>query len=61
VKLDEIKATANQRHIKVGKLTKRDLVRAIQLDEGNSPCFDSKTSKVCGQDNCLWRKYCDRI
>jgi len=59
MKMEEIKAIARQKQVKVGRLTKRDLVRAIQLDEGNSPCFDTKTSKECGQDSCLWRDHCD--
>ena len=55
---DEIKAIARQKLVKGGKITKKELVRAIQLDEGNSPCFDTNTSKLCGQDNCLWRGHC---
>lgn len=59
MKVTEIKTIAKQRNIKTGKITKTELVRAIQLDEGNSPCFDTKTSKICGQENCLWRQHCD--
>ena len=58
MKIDEIKAIARQHQIKIGKTKKGDLVRAIQQAEGNSPCFDSKMSKECGQDNCLWRGDC---
>ena len=57
--LDEVKAIAKQHNIKTSRVTKKELVRAIQVNEGNSPCFDTKTSKMCGQDNCLWREYCD--
>ena len=59
MKVAEIKTIAKQRKIKTGKVTKTELVRAIQLDEGNSPCFDTNTSQICGQDNCLWREHCD--
>jgi len=59
MKVVEIKAIARQKQIKVGKLTKTELVRAIQLEEGNSPCFNTKSSNSCGQDSCLWREYCD--
>jgi hypothetical protein len=59
MKIAEIKTIAKQRNIKTGKVTKTELVRAIQLDEGNSPCFDTKTSQICGQDDCLWRGHCD--
>lgn len=56
--VDEIKAIAGKKQVKVGKVTKKELVRAIQLAEGNSPCFATKTSKICSQNNCLWREYC---
>jgi len=59
MKVDEIKAIARQKQVKVGKLTKTELVRAIQLEEGNSPCFNSKNSQTCGQVSCLWRQHCD--
>ena len=59
MKMDEIKAIARQRHIKAGKATKSNLVRLIQQAEGNYPCFDSKSSKECGQNSCLWREDCD--
>lgn len=58
MKIDEIKAIARLHQIKIGKTKKVDLVRAIQRAEGNSPCFDSNSSKDCGQDNCLWRGDC---
>lgn len=58
MKIDEIKQIAKQHHIKVSKTTKSDLVRAIQLAEGNAPCFGSKSSMECGQSNCLWREDC---
>ena len=59
MKVDEVKAIARQHNIKTGKITKKELVRAIQVAEGNSPCFDTKTSQICGQDSCLWRGHCD--
>jgi hypothetical protein len=56
--VEEIKAIARQKQVKPGRLTKAELVRAIQIAEGNSPCFDSNSSQLCGQDNCLWRGHC---
>ena len=56
--VDEIKDIAREQRVKVGKVTKKELVRAIQLAEGNSPCFYTSVSKVCGQDSCLWRGHC---
>jgi hypothetical protein len=49
--INEIRVIAKQ-----GKATKCDLVRAIQQDEGNQPCFGTNSSGQCGQASCLWRE-----
>ena len=59
MKLEEIKVIAKQYNIKAGKLKKAELVRAIQLAEGNDACFDSGKASECGQDDCLWRVDCN--
>lgn len=57
--LIEIKAIAKKQGIKPGKMKKEELIRSIQLSEGNPQCFNSGTSTQCGQDACLWRADCD--
>jgi len=59
MKLEEIKEIAKQHNIKVGKLKKAELVRAIQMAEGNDACFESGRSADCGQQACLWRSDCN--
>lgn len=59
MKLEEIKEIAKQHNIKVGKLKKAELIRAIQLAEGNDACFDNGRSGECGQSACLWREDCN--
>lgn len=56
--LEKIKAIAQQRGIKVSKLKKGELVRAIQSAEGNVPCFEAENSASCGQSGCSWREIC---
>ena len=58
MKLAEIKEIAQQHEIKVGKLKKAELVRAIQLAEGNEVCFETGQAAECGQAECLWRADC---
>lgn len=58
MKLEEIKEIARQHDIKVGKLKKGELVRAIQSAEGNEACFGTARVLVCGQYQCLWRSDC---
>ncbi|MDD2367578.1 MAG: SAP domain-containing protein [Desulfuromonadaceae bacterium] len=59
MKLEEIKEIAKRHDIKTGKLKKADLVRAIQLAEGNEVCFEVGRSESCGQHECLWRADCN--
>ncbi len=58
MKLEEIKEIAKQHNIKVGKLKKSELIRAIQLSEGNVACFETGKSADCGEPACLWREDC---
>lgn len=59
MKLQQIKEMAASRGLHAGKMKKGELVRAIQEDEGNIPCFDTGKSDECGQLNCLWREDCE--
>jgi len=59
MKLEEIKEIARKQNIKVGKLKKAELVKAIQQSEGNVPCFDTGQASECGQAECLWRPDCN--
>lgn len=57
--VQQIKEIANSRGLKTGKMKKGEIVRAIQADEGNCPCFDIGKAAECGQLNCLWREDCE--
>ena len=39
------------------KMKKSELVRAIQTEEGNFPCFET-AADYCDQFACLWREDC---
>ncbi len=56
----EIKKIAKQRGLKIGKLRKTELIRAIQTAEGNDPCFQTHWED-CGQIHCWWKKDCDSV
>jgi hypothetical protein len=58
MKLEEIKSIAQLYSIKVSKLKKYELVRAIQQAEGNEQCFEAGKSASCGQNGCSWRDIC---
>jgi hypothetical protein len=59
MKLAEIR----QRAVALGvsgsrRLRKAELIRAIQLREGNQSCFGADWRFACGQMDCCWRGDC---
>ncbi len=58
MKMNELKALAEQRGLRCGKLTKTDLIRAMQTQEGNTACFNTGQAQICGQKDCLWLDDC---
>ena len=57
MKMLDIKAKAKDLGIRSGKMKKEDLIRAIQEEEGNFPCFGSAMGH-CSQEDCCWREDC---
>lgn len=55
--LTEVKNRAREVGVSVGKMKKPDIIRAIQLAEGNVDCF-GKVEGSCDQENCCFRNDC---
>lgn len=58
MKVNEIKEIAKKHNIKTSKATKSELVRAIQLAEGNPDCFSTDRIADCQEHSCAWREDC---
>lgn len=56
MKLEEVRKIARQKGVKAAKLKKGEIIRAIQMAEGYSPCFEMQ--KSCSQNRCLWKTAC---
>jgi len=56
--MKEIRAIAKAQGVKPLKRTKADLIKSIQLNEGNFDCFASAQQQACNQTCCLWRDDC---
>ena len=56
--MQEIRQIAQGRGLKPGRVGKEELVRRIQLDEGNFNCFGTAFAGECDQILCLWRGDC---
>lgn len=49
---------AKQHQIFDASLSKTELIRKIQLAEGNFDCYAKAGQGDCDQSECLWRKDC---
>ena len=58
MKLQDIRAIAKIQQIKPAGASKTELIKEIQLHEGNFDCFGTATHGICDQTTCLWRKDC---
>ena len=58
MKLQDIRTIARHLHIKSNGQSKTDLIRTIQLQEGNFDCYGSASSGECDQSGCTWRDDC---
>lgn len=58
MKLEEIRAIAKSHSIKPEKLSKAELIKKIQFNEGNFECFGTAYGGECDQYGCLWRNDC---
>jgi hypothetical protein len=58
MKMEEVRSIAKSRNINIGKLSKSELIKSIQTDEGSFNCFGTAASGACDQMNCLWRNDC---
>lgn len=58
MKLQEIRAIAKQYQINSSALSKTQLIREIQRQQGNFDCFATALGGECDQLECMWRKDC---
>jgi hypothetical protein len=59
MKIQDIKDIAKKKDVNAGKMKKTDLIRAIQVAEGNKACFATSSIQTCGQMTCLWSVDCN--
>lgn len=56
--MQELHVIAKSRGIRPEHMYKTELIRSIQLAEGNFDCFGTAKDGQCDQMNCCWRKDC---
>ena len=58
MKMDGVRLRAKEMGIKIFRRTKKDIIRDIQSQEGNTMCYQDKTIDYCDQFDCCWRDDC---
>lgn len=58
MKMEEVRSIAKSHSIKPDHLSKTELIRTIQAEEGNFDCFATAYDGECDQVNCIWREDC---
>ena len=58
MKREEIREIAESHGIHAGKRSKSELIKSIQLEEGNFDCFGTAYAGECDQTGCSWREDC---
>lgn len=58
MELENIHSIASSHGLDVDNLSKPELIKAIQKQEGNFDCFATAQSGACDQGNCLWLEDC---
>ena len=56
--MQEVRGMAKEFGIKTSRMSKMNLIKAIQLSEGNFSCFASAVDGECDQLECVWRADC---
>jgi len=56
--MTQIRQIAKKLSIRAGKSRKTELIRKIQIKEGNLGCFNTQRTD-CHEAQCCWKEDCD--
>jgi len=56
--MNQVRAMAKSKGVKVGGVSKAEAIRRIQRQEGNFDCFATAQNGECDQYDCLFREDC---
>ena len=58
MKIQRVREIAREQGLDPGQAGKAELIKAIQIKEGNFDCFATADGGVCDQTGCRWREDC---
>jgi hypothetical protein len=61
MKIAEVKTLAKAHGINPDNRFKTELIKAIQITEGNFDCYGTAYNGECDQGECCWREDCFEV
>jgi hypothetical protein len=61
MKMEDVKKKAKKLGINWSKMSKPELIQAIQRAEGNSPCYGNSNNGNCQYTDCCFRSDCFKV
>lgn len=58
MKIQRVREIAREQGLNLGQADKAELIKAIQIKEGNFDCFATAYEGECDQAGCRWREDC---
>ncbi|OGR17272.1 MAG: hypothetical protein A3K53_05040 [Deltaproteobacteria bacterium RIFOXYB2_FULL_66_7] len=58
MKIQKIRSIAKEMGVKSSRISKGEMIRAIQEAEGNFPCFGTARDGFCDREDCMWKADC---
>jgi hypothetical protein len=61
MKIAEVRTLAKAHGVRPDNLFKTELIKTIQLKEGNFDCYGTAYDGVCDRVDCCWREDCFEV
>ena len=56
--MQQVRYIAREKGLNIAKQNKVELIRHVQLEEGNLACFATDVDATCPRYQCMWREDC---
>jgi hypothetical protein len=58
MKIQRVRTIAKAKGVNSARMSKGEIIRALQNEEGNFPCFGTAVDGRCDREDCAWREDC---
>ena len=58
MKIQKVRSIAKTKEVNSSRMSKGEIIRAVQEAEGNFPCFGTAQDGFCDQQACMWKEDC---